>query len=130
MATAVAARGLDIRDVAHVINYDMPKQIDEYVHRIGRTGRMGNTGRATSLFNSEEDGPLARDLVHILKDAQQEVPGWLEAQAARNVTSAGGFNARSAFGGRDIRQKSVYDGAAAPDVKFNPGPTPEEEMWD
>ena len=44
VATAVAARGLDIPNVKHVINYDLPSDIDEYVHRIGRTGRVGNVG--------------------------------------------------------------------------------------
>ena len=44
VATAVAARGLDIPNVKHVINYDLPNDIDEYVHRIGRTGRVGNVG--------------------------------------------------------------------------------------
>lgn len=53
VATSVAARGLDIKDVRHVINYDMPKEIDEYVHRIGRTGRVGNVGMATSFFDPE-----------------------------------------------------------------------------
>ena len=51
VATAVAARGLDIKGVAHVVNYDLPKSIDEYVHRIGRTGRVGNVGKATSFFD-------------------------------------------------------------------------------
>lgn len=46
VATAVAARGLDIPNVKHVINYDLPSEIDEYVHRIGRTGRVGNIGTA------------------------------------------------------------------------------------
>ena len=45
VATAVAARGLDIPNVAHVINYDLPNTIEEYVHRIGRTGRVGNSGK-------------------------------------------------------------------------------------
>lgn len=51
VATAVAARGLDIKGVAHVVNYDLPKGIDEYVHRIGRTGRVGNVGKATSFYD-------------------------------------------------------------------------------
>merc|ERR1712151_1206884 len=51
VATAVAARGLDIKGVAHVVNYDLPDEVEEYVHRIGRTGRVGNTGRATSIFD-------------------------------------------------------------------------------
>lgn len=45
VATAVAARGLDIPHVTHVINYDLPSDVEEYVHRIGRTGRMGNLGK-------------------------------------------------------------------------------------
>lgn len=44
VATGVAARGLDIKNVKHVINFDLPKSIDEYVHRIGRTGRVGKSG--------------------------------------------------------------------------------------
>ena len=56
MATAVAARGLDIKDVKHVVNYDMPTEVEEYVHRIGRTGRVGNQGHATST-----DPPSDRD---------------------------------------------------------------------
>lgn len=54
ICTSVAARGLDIKNVKHVINYDLPEDIDEYVHRIGRTGRIGNQGRATSFFDPDE----------------------------------------------------------------------------
>ncbi|KAG8456610.1 hypothetical protein GDO86_002403, partial [Hymenochirus boettgeri] len=78
VATAVAARGLDIENVQHVINYDVPKEIDEYVHRIGRTGRCGNVGKATSFFTTKDDSAVARPLVKILSDAHQEVPAWLE----------------------------------------------------
>ena len=68
IATAVAARGLDIEDVRQVINYDLPQEIDEYVHRIGRTGRIGNQGKAISFFNRGQDEKLARSLVKILAD--------------------------------------------------------------
>lgn len=54
ICTSVAARGLDIKNVKHVVNYDLPEDIDEYVHRIGRTGRMGNQGFATSLFDPRD----------------------------------------------------------------------------
>ncbi|XP_078405775.1 putative ATP-dependent RNA helicase DDX4 isoform X3 [Cetorhinus maximus] len=78
VATAVAARGLDIEHVQHVINFDLPSTIDEYVHRIGRTGRCGNVGKAISFFDSNTDLPIARALLKVLSDAQQEVPIWLE----------------------------------------------------
>ena len=68
MATAVAARGLDIPNVKHVINYDLPQSADEYVHRIGRTGRLGNQGLATAFYDSGKDQQLARSLVKILAD--------------------------------------------------------------
>nr|XP_057941848.1 probable ATP-dependent RNA helicase DDX4 isoform X2 [Doryrhamphus excisus]XP_057941849.1 probable ATP-dependent RNA helicase DDX4 isoform X2 [Doryrhamphus excisus]XP_057941850.1 probable ATP-dependent RNA helicase DDX4 isoform X2 [Doryrhamphus excisus]XP_057941851.1 probable ATP-dependent RNA helicase DDX4 isoform X2 [Doryrhamphus excisus] len=81
VATSVAARGLDIPDVQHVVNFDLPNNIDEYVHRIGRTGRCGNIGRAVSFYDSDADGQLAGSLVKILSKAQQEVPSWLEESA-------------------------------------------------
>ncbi|KAL1973839.1 hypothetical protein VTN31DRAFT_5399 [Thermomyces dupontii] len=82
VATGVSARGLDIRNVMHVINYDLPRVdrggIDEYVHRIGRTARIGNEGLATSLYNHEKDAALAPDLVKILLESNQEVPDFLQ----------------------------------------------------
>lgn len=74
----VAARGLDIPNVKHVINFDMPSDIEEYVHRIGRTGRVGHTGLATSFFN-DKNRNISRDLIDILSDAKQEIPSWLES---------------------------------------------------
>ncbi|KAL9554666.1 hypothetical protein MBANPS3_002717 [Mucor bainieri] len=76
VATAVAARGLDIPNVTHVISFDLPSDIDDYVHRIGRTGRAGNTGIATALFTNGNRF-MSKPMVKLLQDAKQEVPGWL-----------------------------------------------------
>ena len=65
VATDVAARGLDIPHVTHVINFDLPTDIDDYVHRIGRTGRAGKKGLATAFF-SDKDSSLARGLAELL----------------------------------------------------------------
>ena len=51
IATDIAAKGLDFPDIQHVINFDMPDEIENYVHRIGRTGRCGKTGVATTFIN-------------------------------------------------------------------------------
>ncbi|NXV83569.1 DDX4 helicase, partial [Atlantisia rogersi] len=66
VATSVAARGLDIENVQHVINFDLPSTIEEYIHRIGRTGRCGNTGKAVCFFDNNTDGHLAQSLVKVL----------------------------------------------------------------
>ncbi|MDO8348371.1 MAG: DEAD/DEAH box helicase [Rugosibacter sp.] len=66
VATDVAARGLDIDDLPHVINYELPHTAEDYVHRIGRTGRAGKQGTAISLFAPEESGRLA-DIEKLIK---------------------------------------------------------------
>jgi superfamily II DNA/RNA helicase len=76
VATAVAARGLDISNVKFVVNFDLPTDIDEYVHRIGRTGRAGNSGEAISFFN-EKNRNIAKGLYDIFMETQQEVPQFL-----------------------------------------------------
>ncbi|KAM6945584.1 putative ATP-dependent RNA helicase an3 isoform 2-T2 [Aplochiton taeniatus] len=109
VATAVAARGLDISNVKHVINFDLPSDIEEYVHRIGRTGRVGNLGLATSFFN-DKNGNITKDLLDILVEAKQEVPSWLESLAYEHQhksTSRGRSKRFSGgFGARDYRQTS------------------------
>ena len=98
VATAVAARGLDIPNVTHVVNYDLPTDIDDYVHRIGRTGRAGNTGMATAFFNRGNRG-VVRDLIDLLKEAHQEVPSFLES-IAREGSGFGGRGGRGGGRGR------------------------------
>jgi len=60
VATDVAARGLDIDDITHVINFDMPRKVDIYIHRIGRTGRAGNKGTAISLVEAHDMGVIGK----------------------------------------------------------------------
>lgn len=73
IATDVAARGLDIPQVEYVINYSFPLTVEDYVHRIGRTGRAGNFGVSHTFFTDFDKG-LAGALVAVLQDANQEVP--------------------------------------------------------
>lgn len=108
VATDVASRGLDIPHVAHVINFDFPRDIDDYVHRIGRTGRAGKSGLATAFFSSKNI-PLAKALVGLLQEANQEVPPWLN-QYAESSSSSGRsqgpqrhWRGNGNYGGRDFR---------------------------
>jgi len=104
IATNVAARGLDIDNVKHVVNYDLPSEIDEFVHRVGRTGRIGHQGKATSFFTRGKDDKIARSLVKVLSDASQEVPEWLDEIAESAVgTSYGPAGGR--FASRDTRRQ-------------------------
>jgi superfamily II DNA/RNA helicase len=66
VATDIAARGLDVLSITHVINYDMPDTTDAYTHRIGRTGRVDNTGEAYTLVTNE-DRMMIKDLEKIFK---------------------------------------------------------------
>merc|ERR1740138_2037829 len=76
IGTDVLGRGIDVPEVAHVINYDAPGDIDDYCHRIGRTGRAGHQGLATTMLN-ENDGGIARDLHDMLSKSNQDAPDWL-----------------------------------------------------
>jgi len=77
VATDVAARGLDIGGVTHVINFDMARDVESYVHRIGRTGRAGKLGTSLTFWNPDYDKQCAPALVKIALDAKQYVPEWL-----------------------------------------------------
>jgi len=74
VATDVASKGLDFPDIQHVINYDMPGEIENYVHRIGRTGRCGKTGIATTFINKNQSEITLLDLKHLLQEAKQRIP--------------------------------------------------------
>ncbi|KAJ2165246.1 DEAD-box ATP-dependent RNA helicase 35 [Coemansia sp. RSA 520] len=74
IATDIASKGLDFPEIKHVINFDLPKEIENYTHRIGRTGRAGKTGVATTFINRNSSEQVLLDLKHILIEAKQRVP--------------------------------------------------------
>eukprot|EP00882_Tetradesmus_deserticola_P019349 GHRQ01020822.1.p2 GENE.GHRQ01020822.1~~GHRQ01020822.1.p2 ORF type:complete len:133 (-),score=30.87 GHRQ01020822.1:142-540(-) len=76
----------DVKDIKVVVNYDMPNNAEDYVHRIGRTGRAGATGTSYSFFTAA-NGRLARDIIKIMREANQVVSPALDQLAA---TSTGG----------------------------------------
>ena len=102
VATDVCGRGLDVKEVRYVVNFDFPKEIEDYVHRIGRTGRKTNEGfnegTSISLFTSA-NARLAGELIKLLKEAQQEVPPQLQ-QMATYGGGGGGGGSRYGGGGR------------------------------
>ena len=88
VATDVAARGIDIKDIALVVNYDFPPSIEDYVHRIGRTGRAGRRGRATSLYVVGDEPKIGNDalwspLARLLSENGQDLPDWFEQARPR-----------------------------------------------
>ena len=84
VATDVAARGLDIKGVSHVVNYDIPNSPDVYVHRIGRTGRVGRSGRAITLITPKQ----RKDLDAIERHANTEIEEWSDEEARRAAAGA------------------------------------------
>ena len=84
VATDVASKGLDFQEIQHVVNYDMPSDIEDYVHRIGRTGRSGKKGLATTFVNKSCDESVLLDLKHLLLEAKQKIPPFLAALQSEN----------------------------------------------
>jgi ATP-dependent RNA helicase RhlE len=89
VATDIAARGLDIEALPHVVNFDLPHVSEDYVHRIGRTGRAGSSGEAISLV-SAEDRPLLHAIERLItrQIEQKSVPGFEPTKGARSAPAA------------------------------------------
>jgi len=81
IATAVAARGLDVHNVKIVVNYDLPNNIEEYVHRIGRTGRAGMTGVAISFYN-DKNRNISNGLQALMSETSQNIPKFLTKKSS------------------------------------------------
>jgi len=92
VASGVASKGLDFAEIQHVINYSMPKDVEDYVHQIGRTGRSGKTGIATSFVNMNTPEQTLLDLKYLLIEAKQRIPPFIasvEDPNAKNTSGAG-----------------------------------------
>ena len=133
IATSVAARGLDVKQLTLVVNYDAPNHLEDYVHRAGRTGRAGNKGTAVT-FLTEDQERYSVDIAKALKQSGQPVPqevqklvdGFMEkVKAGKEKASAGG----SGFGGKGLeRLDQDRDAARARERKtYKTGDEPEEE---
>ncbi|KAI7871173.1 P-loop containing nucleoside triphosphate hydrolase protein, partial [Spinellus fusiger] len=85
VATAAAVRGIDIKNVVHVINYDMPNDMNEYIHRIGRTARVGKVSLVTSFYN-ERSSRLAPTITRLLIKCQQDIPYFLQKYMDVQIT--------------------------------------------
>ncbi|XP_055841390.1 uncharacterized protein LOC129908708 isoform X2 [Episyrphus balteatus] len=124
VATDVAARGLDVEDVKFVINYDYPSNSEDYVHRIGRTGRSNNTGTAYTLFTNSNSNK-ANDLIQVLREANQVINPRLMEMAqygsgsnkrgrggyqGRNQSHSGGMSYGGGRGGRDGGRGAYMNG--------------------
>uniref|UniRef100_A0A8D8QF13 RNA helicase n=2 Tax=Cacopsylla melanoneura TaxID=428564 RepID=A0A8D8QF13_9HEMI len=98
VATDVAARGLDVDDVKFVINFDYPNNSEDYIHRIGRTGRSENTGTSYTFF-TQSNGRQAKDLIDVLTESNHPVDPKLSALASRSGGSSGGYSRYGRSGG-------------------------------
>ena len=101
VATDVAGRGIDVKGIDLVVNYELPASIENYTHRIGRTGRAGRKGTAVSFITSE-DQDIMYDLRQLLIESNNEVPPELERQKAAKVKPQRDAQGR-VLEGRDAR---------------------------
>jgi ATP-dependent RNA helicase RhlE len=118
VATDIAARGIDVAEISHVINFDMPDTVDAYTHRIGRTGRAHETGEAFT-FSAPEDEAMVRDIEKILRTQieRRRLPefnygGFSPEHRPQHANGSGKKNGgnghRSHSGSRNKRRRSRY----------------------
>jgi len=102
IATDLAQRGLHVDDIALVVNFDFPNNVEDYVHRIGRTARQGRKGTAITMFDMRNDAKHIEELVKVLKEAKQEVPKEFETGTMYNGYYGGGKDYGGGAGGSGV----------------------------
>ncbi|APA14811.1 hypothetical protein sscle_13g095810 [Sclerotinia sclerotiorum 1980 UF-70] len=105
IATSVAARGLDVKQLKLVVNFDAPNHLEDYVHRAGRTGRAGNTGTAVT-FITEEQEQYSVGIAKALEQSGQEVPERLNEmrKSYKDKVKSGAKKESSGFGGKGLER--------------------------
>ncbi|GAA5897522.1 hypothetical protein JCM5296_001149 [Sporobolomyces johnsonii] len=129
IATSVAARGLDVKQLKLVIQYDVPNHMEDYVHRAGRTGRAGNTGTCVTFITPEQDR-YAVDILKALQASNAPVPPEVEtmAKAFADKVKAGKAQASgSGFGGKGLEKLDHERDAASRAERAAYGETPGEK---
>ncbi|KAK7462920.1 DEAD-box ATP-dependent RNA helicase 35 [Stygiomarasmius scandens] len=99
VASGVASKGLDFNEIQHVIIFTMPKEIEDYVHQIGRTGRSGKTGIATTFVNMNTPEQTLLDLKYLLMEAGQKVPAFLASIEDPRAAQGGALRGCPVCGG-------------------------------
>lgn len=105
VATSVAARGLDVKQLKLVVNYDAPNHLEDYVHRAGRTGRAGNKGTAVTFITGDQEN-CAPGIAKALEQSGQPVPPQLDEmrKAFRDKVKSGKAKDQSGFGGKGLER--------------------------
>ena len=106
VATDVVGRGIDVTTISHIINYDIPQFCDDYVHRVGRTGRMGREGIAYTFVSPEEGNELTRIEMRINRVLKRdEIPGFVALpRPPKDVEASGEEPAPKPVFGRSVRR--------------------------
>jgi ATP-dependent RNA helicase RhlE len=117
VATDIASRGIDVEDISHVINFDMPDTVDAYTHRVGRTGRVHKTGEAFT-FVTQGDEPLVRKIENVLgkRIERRRLPGFSygsSAQEGQSARSRPNHPRKRRSNRKQVRERSGQKPAAA-----------------
>ncbi|KAI9826120.1 MAG: ATP-dependent RNA helicase dbp2 [Thelocarpon impressellum] len=124
VATDVASRGIDVRNITHVFNYDYPNNSEDYVHRIGRTGRAGAKGTAVTLFTAD-NSKQARDLVAVLTESKQQI----DPRLAEMARYGGGGGGMGRFGGGGRGGRGGGRGGGGYGASSNSAPLGSNRRW-
>lgn len=82
----------DVSDITHVVNFDFPRDLEDYIHRVGRTGRAGRKGVAISFFCPNETPRLTKKLIKLLREHKQKIPGELEGTSTQQCIEMQDFS--------------------------------------